>query len=367
VTSSYDVIVVGGGAIGAACARELATAKRRVLVLDRGGDEGDAWQAAAGLLAPQIEARAEDPMFELGLAAREHYATLAQALRSTTGIDIGLWQEGVAQLAGDDARAAELRSKVAWQRQQGHLCDWLDAAEVRERWPWAGRSQGALWAPREGALEPQKLVTALHADAARLGATLRHDEVFALARSGERVTGVIGSEHYSAENVVIAAGAWSNRIESLPRPISVEPVRGQMAAFDWPAAVPRGILFGQDGYLLHRGGQALVGATMEYVGYRADTTEEGLAQLSATAKSICPALGDAPVRRTWAGLRPMTPDGLPIVGRQPDVTGLWYATGHGRNGILLAGITGLIMRQLLDGGHTVEEAHVMRPSRFWRW
>jgi glycine oxidase len=106
---------------------------------------------------------------------------------------------------------------------------------------------------------------------------------------------------------------------------------------------------------------------MEYVGYRADTTEEGLAQLSATAKSICPALGDAPVRRTWAGLRPMTPDGLPIVGRQPDVTGLWYATGHGRNGILLAGLTGLLIKQLLGGEPAAEDLAPFSPARFWKW
>ena len=138
MTRSFDVIVVGGGPVGAATARELALAKRRVLVLEAGGELGQAWKAAAGMLAPQIEAGPEDPLLELGLEARELYPALAGELLETTGIDIGLWQEGIAAVAATEAEAAELRARCAWQRQQGHLGDWLDAEEVRSRWPWLG-------------------------------------------------------------------------------------------------------------------------------------------------------------------------------------------------------------------------------------
>ena len=130
MTANYDVIVVGGGPVGAACARELALAGRRVAVLEPGGELGQAWRAAAGMLAPQIEAAGEDPLLELGIAAREHYTTLSEALRETTGVDIGLWREGIAWVAADEAEAAALRARVAWQRQQSHLSDWLDADEV---------------------------------------------------------------------------------------------------------------------------------------------------------------------------------------------------------------------------------------------
>src|SRR5690349_12811200 len=160
---------------------------------------GQGWRAAAGMLAPQIEAQPEDPLLELGLAGRELYSTLAPALRETTGIDIGLWREGIAHVAATEAEAAELRARCAWQRQHGFLSDWLDAGEVAARWPWLGRTVGALWAPREGALDPVKLVAALLADATRLGAVVRADAAAALLQRGERVAGVVGrQEHYLA-------------------------------------------------------------------------------------------------------------------------------------------------------------------------
>ena len=144
------------------------------------------------MLAPQLEAEPEDPLLELGLAAREHYGPLADALRETTGSDIGLWREGIAWVAGDEAEAGGLWSKVAWQRQQGHLADWLDAEEVKSRWPWLGPTHGALWAPHEGAVEPERLVAALRQDCGRLGVAVEQDAAVAVESRGERVTGVLG-------------------------------------------------------------------------------------------------------------------------------------------------------------------------------
>lgn len=360
----YDVIVVGGGAVGAACARELALAGHRVLVLERGTSEGAAWRAAAGMLAPQVESKRDDPLFELGLAGRERYKVLAPSLRDTTGVDIGFWQEGINRVAEDEAEAAELKSRVAWQRQQGHLCDWLDATEVAARWPWVGRTHGALWAPCDAALDPENLVEALLADAALHGATILHDAARALDRQGDRIVGVVGQSNYAAGHVVLAAGAWTGQLEQLPRPVSVEPVRGQMAALNWPAGVERSILYGKDCYVVHRRDEAVVGSTVEYAGYRPEVTSQGIAGIFSAVSALCPALAGAAVKRSWAGLRPVTPDGLPIIGREPRVEGLWYATGHGRSGILLASITGAIIAQLLAGTTTPEVSH-LAPERFW--
>ena len=368
MTAAYDLIVVGGGPVGAACARELALAGRRVLVLDPEGEQGQGWKAAAGMLAPQLEADEEDPLLELGLAAREHYGPLAEALRETTGSDIGLWREGIAWVAADEAEAGGLRSKVAWQRQQGHLADWLDADEVKSRWPWLGPTHGALWAPHEGALEPARLVAALRQDGVRLGVGMEQDAAVSIESRGDRVTCVVGRRgRYPAGDVIVAAGAWSGTIGGVPRPIAVAPVRGQMAALPWPAGSRRAIVYGHGCYLLARGTEAIAGSTMEYAGFHPEVTSAGLARIFAGVTALCPTLTSAEVRRTWAGLRPVTPDGLPIIGAEPRLQGLWYATGHGRNGILLAGLTGLLMKQLLGGEPAAEDLAPFSPTRFWRW
>lgn len=363
---TYDVIVVGGGPVGAACARDLAETGRKVLVLDRGDSQGEAWRAAAGMLAAQMSG-ADDPLFELGLAGRERLAELAPILRDTTGVDIGFWQEGIARIAADEAEATLLRSYVAWQRQQGHVTDWFDAGEVKARWPSVGPSFGALWAPQDGALQPIHLVAALIKDAVRLGATVTQDQAFGLMRQGDRVTGVIGRESYSAPDVVIAAGAWSRLLTGLPRPIAVEPVRGQMAALSWPDGVPPAILMSRHCYLVAREGEAIVGSTMEHAGFSAEATAQGIAEIFTGIGALWPALAGRKVLRTWAGLRPITPDGLPIIGREPKLEGLWYATGHGRNGVLLSAITGQLITQLLSGEKDMEQLTMVRPERYWDW
>lgn len=368
MTTSFDVIVIGGGALGASCARELALEGRRVLVLEPGGERGQGWRAAAGMLAPQIETDYFEPLYELGVAGRERYAELARELLDTTGIDIGLWREGIAWVAGTESDAGELRSRVAWQRQQSQLSDWLDADEVKTRWPWLGPTAGALWAPHEGAVDPRKLVAALRADGARAGVELVEDVVTGVDQRGDRVVGLVGAKNrYAAGEVVLAAGAWTGRIEGIPRPVSVEPVRGQMAALPWPAGARPAIVYGHGCYMLAREGEAIVGSTMEYVGFRPEVTSAGLARIFTAATRLCPSLDRAAVHRTWAGLRPVTPDGLPIIGAEPRLQGLWYATGHGRNGILLAGITGVIVRRLLSGKHPGEDMQAFSPTRFWRW
>jgi glycine oxidase len=365
VTPNYDVIVVGGGAIGAACARELAVHGRRVLVMEQGGDQGQAWRAAAGMLAPQIEADASDPLLRLGLAARDHYENLAAALLETTGIDIGLWREGIARVAAEPSEAATLQAKVAWQQRQGYACDWRDGVELRRQWPWLGPAVGALWAPRDGALDPERLVDALLADGRRLGVTVVRDRAIAIDQSRERVNGVRGEAGaYRSLDVLIAAGAWSGRIAHLPRPLPIRPVRGQMVALPWPQGVERAIVYRDDCYLLARGGEAILGSTMEEAGFRVEVTSAGLAGIMAAALALCPALMRGKVRRTWAGLRPMTPDGLPVIGAEPRLSGLWYATGHGRNGILLSGLTGVLVRQLVNGERPSQDLTPFTPERF---
>jgi glycine oxidase len=351
--------------VGAACARELALIGRKVLILEAGGDRGQAWRAAAGMLAPQIEADASDPLLELGLSARDHYQQLGQALKEAVGIDIGLWQEGIARVAATEAEAESLNAKVTGQQRHGHDCMWLEPGDVRTRWPWLAPTSGALLASRDGALDPVLLVQALLADAQRLGVTVVKDRAIRLQRHGNRVRGIATeSGSYVAPDVLLAAGAWTSLLEGLPRPLPVRPIRGQMAALPWPSDVPRAIVYHKDCYLLARSGEAVIGSTMEDVGYLPQVTSTGLAKIFGAVMGLCPGLMRAKVMRTWAGLRPMTPDGMPIIGKEPLLDGLWYATGHGRNGILLAGLTGVIVRQLLNAEDQTRGLQAFAVTRF---
>ncbi len=358
-------MVIGGGAVGAACAWELARTGRKVLILEGGSQAGQGWRAAAGMLAPQIETGPRDPLLPLGLAGRDHYGQLAAAIKEATGIDLGLWQEGIARVAKTEAEREQLRAEVGWQREQGLNCEWLTQEDVRRKWPWLAPTEGALTAPDDGALDPERLVGGLLAGAQSLGASVTGDRALAVLGSSGRIEGVTGeADSYYAAEVVLAAGSWSGLLEGLPRALPIRPVKGQMAALPWPNDIPRAIIYHKDSYLLARRGEAVIGSTMEDAGFRSEVTTAGVAQIFNAAMSLCPGLLRAKVRRTWAGLRPMTPDGLPIIGPEPRVEGLWYAGGHGRNGILLAGITGVLLRQLMDGVQPAYDLRAFSIDRF---
>ena len=361
--SSCEVLVAGGGIIGAACARAAALRGMKVLLCEPGPDPAAASAASAGILGPQIE-RTDTTLRALGLRARDLYERLAPALAETTGIDIGLWRDGIAALAFDAVDAERLRDAVAEQRQAGLRCDWLEAEEVAERFPATAPCLGALFAPEDGAVDAPALARALRADAKRHGARTLNTRVNRLTTILGRATGVeIPAGKIKAEHVVIAAGAWSTTIEHLPRHLPVEPVRGQMGAAPWPADMPRIVLYYDHAYVLARSGEAIFGSTMEHVGFDGRVTDAGVREIVAAAQRLLPHLPAVPTR-TWAGLRPITPDGRPIVGPDPDVRGLWYATGHGRNGVLLAGLTGEIIGDLVSTGTTEVEIASLAPERF---
>jgi glycine oxidase len=362
-----EVVVIGGGVVGSAIARELALAGRRVTVVEPGGSTGQGWQTAAGLLAPQIEAHVEDPLLEIGLAGREYYADRREALEAASRASIGLQLTGILNLASTEAEATRLRDQVASQRQLGLYCDWLLPDEVRETWPWLSGCHGALWAPRDGAVDPTLLVRALIDEGNRLGVRRVEDRIASLEIVQGRVLAARGHDRHPADHVVVAAGAWSGRISGLPRPLSVEPVRGQMLAVTRPAGLGDVVLYGRGHYLLTRGQEVWAGATMEHAGFAAETTEEGISRIRAAADQLCAPIHGVPIARTWAGLRPGTPDGLPVIGPEPRAKGLWYAAGHGRNGVLLAGITGVVLAQMMAGEATLESVHAFRPERFWNW
>ncbi|HKW40278.1 MAG TPA: glycine oxidase ThiO [Gemmatimonadales bacterium] len=363
--NAVEVAVVGGGAVGAACARAAAQRGLEVAIFEPGPDPAAASPASAGMLAAQVEP-GDEALVALSVRARDLYEPLAPALQEATGIDIGFWRAGIAVFAFDEPEANRLKDEVAHQRQAGLRCDWLERDEVRERWPGAAPDcEGALFAPEDGAVDPQALTRACLADARRLGATLHAEKVERLALTEHRVSGVVTARGTTAvEHAVVAAGVWSPELHGLPRSLPVEPLRGQMAGTVWPDGSRPAILYHDHGYVLARGGEAVIGSTMERAGYDARVTNEGLAQIFRGAVRLLPSLLTQPVRRMWAGLRPATPDGRPILGPDPEVERLWYATGHGRSGILLAALTAEIIADLLTKGESDVDISPLHVGRF---
>ena len=367
--SQPDVIVVGGGLVGAACAQQLAIRQISVRILESGSEEGVASAAAAGMLAPLAESAPENPLLSLSVRGRDLYHELAPALKEETGIDIGLWNEGILQLALSTGEAARLTHEIAWQRQRGFKLDWLSPDDLHDRYPGlTPEAVGGKLAPEDGGLEPEALLKAFLASAKRHGAELsRGVRVEEVVVENSTAVGVkADGKTISAGAVVLAAGAWSGGIGGLPRPLSVEPIRGQMLAVNWPADEPRAIVYAQSGYVMYRNGEALAGTTMEYAGFDAVSTIEGIERVQEIMGTIYPALVGAETKRRWAGLRPGSPDGNPFVGQDADVEALWYATGHGRNGVLLAGITGEIIAQLFVGAPIEYDIAPIDPRRFWQ-
>ncbi len=366
--AARDVLVIGGGIVGAACARALAARGLAVTILDSSREAGIATQASAGMLAPLAECGPDDPMMALSVRARDYYRELAPILKDESGIDVGLWTDGILTAALTEDEEGNLHNRIAWQRQQGLNADWLPADDLQRRCPGINPGvRGALLAPEDGALEPLALLEALLVSATRHGAHIaRGERVEEIRLADGRVSGVGTDRGFrTAGTVVLAAGCWSGRIDGLPRPLSVEPIRGQMTAFDWLPDEPGAIVYGGRAYVLRRGSEMLAGSTMEHAGFDAGVTEEGQNRILTAAARLYPGVANQRARRAWAGLRPSTPDGRPIMGQDPEFEGLWYATGHGRNGILLAGLTGELVGQMLTGEPSEDDLTPMSPGRFW--
>jgi glycine oxidase len=257
------------------------------------------------MLAPQVEARAGDPLLPLALAGREHYRTLVRELEQDGRTSIGYHPTGIALVALDDVQVAELRAQVEAQCAMGLAAEWWDAAELKRRVPAIGPAVlGAQFAPDDGYLDNVALVGALLAQARSRGVALRREAALEIVLAGRRVAGVrTANALYQASAVVIAAGAWSPQLAGLPRPLPVEPVRGQIILVEAPPGWSGPVLFRHGGYIVPRGGDALLGSTMERVGFDAGTTEDGLRTIREATAAILPDLRDRPVRRTWAGLR----------------------------------------------------------------
>ncbi len=392
LSKNQDILIVGGGIIGLATARELRKkGVERITLLEKNSACGmEASSAAAGMLAPQAEADEADDFFEFCQASRDLFPNFAKQLFDETGVDIELDQTGTLYLAFTDEDAEELEKRFVWQKEVNLKVEKLSAKEVLEIEP--NVSKNVLFGlrfPTDWQVENQKIVEAFNKQLtgialnkfmqrnsmdkvrARNGAEFVSREVRSLIFENNKVIGVeTDIEKFYAPIIIIASGAWTSLIRdkfNLLSNIEIKPIRGQMLAFNDNHKLFRHVIYSPRGYLVPRKNcRILVGATVEDVGFDNRTTDLGTVSLLNIAFEIAPEIRNLSLKKTWAGLRPFASDGLPILGTVPEIENLFIATAHYRNGILLAPKTAEILADKIVGNAESKYLEIFSPRRFRR-
>jgi glycine oxidase len=323
------------------------------------------------MLAPQAEANHADAFFELACASRASYPAFADALREETGTDIELERTGTLYLAFTEHDEEEINHRYDWQRRAGLLVERLSAGEARRLEPCISpRVRAALSFPLDVQVENRRLLAALATSVEKYGVgLLMETHVKSLLVERGRVEGVETSGgKVSAPVVVVACGAWTSFITIADKgapTASIEPVRGQMLCFEMNPRLARHVIYSPRGYLVPRlDGRLLAGSTTERAGFSKRVTVGGIKAITTHALEIAPEIENLPLVDSWAGLRPRAEDELPVLGARADVRGLFYATGHYRNGILLAPLTGELMAEQITTGATPPQLQAFSPDRF---
>ena len=363
----YDAVVIGAGLIGLSCAWRAAGRGLSVLVVDRAEKPASAASAvAAGMLAPVTEADfGEEGPLRVNLAGLERWPAFAADLEERSGLPTGYRQTGALVVAADRDDAEALRRLYEFQRQLGLAAEWLSPSRARELEPGLSpRIAGGILAPGDASADPRATARAL---AAVIDEPVLGVEAEAIEHDGRRVTGVrLGGQVVDCDHVVVAGGAWSAALAPGESP-PVRPVKGQILELrvrgGMDAPLER-IVRTPRCYLVPRGdGRVVLGATVEEQGFDTTVTADGVYRLLEAAWEVLPEVGELELVRAQAGLRPGTPDNAPLVG-PGELDGLIWATGHWRNGVLLAPLTGEAVAGLLAGEPLTEELEALAPGRF---
>ena len=361
-----EVLVIGGGAIGLSVAWRARQRGHEVTVLDRAKAGHGTSHVAAGMIAPVAEVEfgaAGRRLLELGLRSAAIWPGFAAELGETTGTDVGFRRTGTLLLAADADEAAELERQLELRGSLGLEVRRLAPSAARELEPaLAPALRMALEVPDDHAVDPRRVVEALRAACLRAGVTLREGTAVERVRVRDgRVEGVelAGGEPMDAETVVCAAGPWSGEIGGLPEEakVPVRPVKGQIMRLrdpQGPGLLERVVRYA-GGYVVPRGdGRYVLGATVEERGFELGATAGGVYELLRDAHELLPGIAELEIEELCTGLRPGTPDNVPAIGAGA-LDGLIWATGHHRNGILLAPLTAELVAGLLDGGGRGEQ------------
>jgi glycine oxidase len=363
----YDVAIAGGGLIGGVIALELSRAGLRAAVFDRQEPGREASWASAGILSPAPENQGMIPLVPIGKASLRLYPEFVAMVEETSGQSTGYRPKGSLEALLARAAREELSTLVTLHRGLGLACEPLRVEEARELEPALSEDvQGAALRPEEASVDPRALTKAVLEAARRSGAEFfPGTSVEAIWREGDHCSGVVTpTGKIAAGTTVIAAGCFSAGIEGAGAFAPVRPAKGQMVALRSPEVRIERVLWSESIYLVPRNdGRILAGATLEYAGFDKTVTAGGIASLLDAATELVPSLRGAEILETWAGLRPDSPDHLPILG-PTDVDGLLIATGHFRSGILLAPITARLVREWITEKVVSLDVDRFSPLRF---
>jgi len=367
-SNTADVLIIGGGIIGCSIAWRLAGAGMKVTVLDRSEPGGEASSAAAGMLAPVGEMVRPPNFSELCIASRSLYPDFAAQIEESSGHHTAYRRDGSLLLAFDEESEEELAEVHHTQAALGFTVQPLTAAEVQGRVAGLSpRIRGGLFIPGDHWVDNERLMRALVVACQRAGVRIEAGcGVRNFQTQGDHIVSVAveGDARFTAKTYVLAAGCWSGEVaRSLDLHVPVTPCCGQMMEFDAPQEFPFVIRAGIH-YLVPRPQRRLlVGTTAEYTGFEKAITGKGLRSLLEGAMRLAPQVAECRFLRAWAGLRPDTADHLPILG-YGERDNLVFATGHFRNGILLAPITAEIISDVISKGSTSRAIDLYRPTRF---
>jgi glycine oxidase len=369
VIASSDIVVVGSGIIGCAIAYELGRRGASVLVLDDRTPGMGATQASAGMLAPYNEVDEEGPHLELTVRSLELFDGFMAQLGADTSLSVPYRRTGTLTLALDDAAHRRLERTANWLEGRGVAAAVLDRTAVLSEEPCASpNTRAGLLLHQHGYVGATALTAALvSAATSRRVQFCRSARPHSIRPQGSGVVIASESAQVSAAHAIVAAGSWSGQIhvEGATGPAPVHPVRGQLLQLKASGANLRRVTWGDRAYLVPwDDGSVLVGATVEHVGYDERTTVDGMRDLlDGVAKTLAPGW-PATILSARAGLRPGTPDGLPIVGASAGLPAVMYATGHYRNGVLMAPLTARLVADVLLERRVDPLMQVMSPARF---
>jgi glycine oxidase len=364
---TFDVAVAGGGIIGGAVALELARAGLNVGLFDCQTPGQEASWASAGILSPAPESPAMLPLVPLGTASMALYPSFIESVEELSGQSAGFRPKGTLQAIFSRNAREELNTIVALHRGLGLQAEPLSGSEARKLEPaLATDIEAAVLRPAEASVDNRCLTQAVLQSAQRSGVNiLSETRVDAIWSDGSRCMGLIsGAEKFAAQFTVIAAGSFSAGIAGASIYAPVRPAKGQMISLRCESLRIERVLWSENIYLVPRNdGRILAGATVEDVGFDKAVTAGGIFKLCGAALALVPGLNDARIEETWAGLRPDSPDHLPILG-PADLEGLLFATGHFRSGVLLTPITAKLIREWITEKDTSLDCRRFSPLRF---